>query len=111
MLQGGQFLEAFEQWYADSIAMQENLAEPCAGKDANRARMQQFFGMVKEFHSCSLLGTAMSEDRGYSEWEFDITFNNGQRIRWAQVAVRHWRDGKIVFERFYWDRSGYPFEV
>jgi SnoaL-like polyketide cyclase len=116
MIKWGQFrlaksLEAFEEFYDPSVQMQENLAAPCVGKDANRGRMQQFFGMVQTFHSCSLLGSAVSGKRTYSEWEFDITFMNGSRIKWAQVAVREWLDGKVVHERFYWDRSGYPFEV
>jgi hypothetical protein len=111
MMQNGQFLEGFEELYAGSVQMQENLAAPCVGKDDNRSRMQQFFAMVQNFHSCSLVGSAVSGNRAYSEWEFDITFVNGSRIKWAQVAVREWLDDKVVSERFYWDQSGYPFDV
>ena len=34
-----------------------------------------------------------------------MTFNGGQRVKSAQVAVRRWQDGRIVSERFY-DNKG-----
>jgi len=32
----------------------------------------------------------------YSTWEFDATYKGGTRIKMAQVAVRHWKNGQIV---------------
>jgi hypothetical protein len=41
----------------------------------------------------------------FSEWEYDLTFKGGQRIKLSQVAVRRWKNGKIVNERFYYNKG------
>ena len=98
MILGGKAMEAFEQFYADDVAMQENADEPMRGKDANRKREEEFFSAIE---SAQLVGSAVSVDRSYSEWDWDVTLKGVGRIRMCQVAVRQWKDGKVVYERFY----------
>ncbi|MCH7874745.1 MAG: hypothetical protein IH965_05550 [Gemmatimonadetes bacterium] len=43
----------------------------------------------------------MNVERSYSEWDWDVTPNGVGRIRMNQVAARQWKDGKVVYERFY----------
>jgi hypothetical protein len=35
----------------------------------------------------------------------DVTFQGGFRVKLAQVAVRTWKDGQIVRERFYYNKG------
>jgi hypothetical protein len=98
------FEEAFETLYDENVIMQENASPPCAGKIANRKR-QEYYGTVAECTGVRLLGSAVSGDQSYSEWEFDITFQ-GLSYKIAEVAVRKWREGKVVSERFYWNQAG-----
>lgn len=102
MILSGQALEAFEKFYADDIVMQENQDEPRKGKAANRAYEEQFFGSIAEFHGAKLGGVAVSGDRSFSEWTFDCTFEGGVRMTNDQVTARTWKDGQVVFERFYY---------
>src|SRR5690606_36025274 len=102
MIMRGEALDAFERFYADDVVMQENLEEPTVGKDANRIRAQEFFGSIEEFHGAELLSTAAGDDVSFAEMSFDITFKGGQRTKMTEVAVRRWRDGKVVHERFYY---------
>jgi SnoaL-like protein len=104
-LLAGQVMEAFEELYAGDVVMQENLAPPTAGKAANRERELAFFGQVEQVHGVSLLGSAVNGDRSYSEWEYDITFKGGVRVKWAQATVRQWKDGKVAHERFYYHKG------
>jgi len=97
----GDVLNAFETYYADDVVMQENLDEPRAGKETNRKYEQQFVESVAEWNHAELLGSAVNGDQSYSEWAYEFTFKNGQRMKIAQVAARRWRDGKVVQERFY----------
>jgi ketosteroid isomerase-like protein len=97
----GKALEAFEQYYADDVVMQENTAEPTVGKAANREREIQFFAGIEAFHGAKLIGAGASGDRSYSEWWMDITFKGGPRVEMTQVAARQWRNGQVVHERFY----------
>ncbi len=102
MIMRGEALDAFERFYADDVVMQENLEEPTVGKDANRIREQEFFGSIEAFHGAELLSTAAGDDVSFAEMSFDITFKGGQRTKMTEVAVRRWRDGKVVHERFYY---------
>ena len=105
MILGGQILEAFDQFYADDVVMQENKKDPREGKAANRVYEEQFVGSVKEFHGAEVTAQAASGDVSFTEWWMDITFQDGNRARLEQVAVRRWKNGKVVHERFYYDTA------
>ncbi|HEY1214649.1 MAG TPA: SnoaL-like domain-containing protein [Bryobacteraceae bacterium] len=100
----GNIMEAFEKFYADDIVMQENSEAPRIGKEINRKAELDFLSSVQEFHGANLLGSAVNGDRSYSEWEIDATYKNGQRHKLAQVAVRQWKNGQVVHERFYYSK-------
>lgn len=103
MVLQGRILDAFETFYADDVVMQENAATPVVGKTDNRERERRFVESIEQFHGAQLLGTATRDDRSYSEWLLDVTFKGGVRVKLEQVAVRHWRDGQVVRERFYYN--------
>ncbi|MEM9865758.1 MAG: nuclear transport factor 2 family protein, partial [Myxococcota bacterium] len=87
----------------DDVVMQENQHEPREGKPACRTYEEQFFGNIKEFHGAELHHSAVDGERSYSEWTFDVTFVDGKRMTNRQVAARTWKDGKVVFERFFYE--------
>jgi len=100
----GKALEAFEQYYAEDVVMQENSDEPRLGKEANRKAEIEFFSSLAEFHEGKLLSSAVNGDVTFGEWLMDVTFKNGYRLKLAQAAVRRWKDGQIVNERFYYHK-------
>jgi ketosteroid isomerase-like protein len=97
----GKALEAFDELYADDVVMQENADEPFVGKAFNRKREIEFFSSVEQWHDGRVLSSASNGDVSFSEWEMDITLKGVGRIKMNQVAVRRWKDGKVVHERFY----------
>ncbi|HEX2685258.1 MAG TPA: nuclear transport factor 2 family protein [Kofleriaceae bacterium] len=97
----GKPTEAFEELYDEDVVMQENLEPEFRGKDFNRKREQEFLAAVEAIHSCKLLGSAVADDVTFSEWDMEITIKGVGRTRMSQVAVRHWKNGKVVHERFY----------
>lgn len=99
----GQIIEAFDRYYADDVVMQENAATPTAGKAANREREIKFLESIEQFHGAQCLGSATAGDTSYSEWVLDVTFKGGVRVKLEQVAVRRWRHGQVVHERFYYN--------
>ncbi len=101
----GKALEAFERYYADDVEMQENTDEPRRGKDANREYEKQFFASVEEFHGAKLNGSAVNGDVSFSQWDWDFTFKGTGRVQMSQVAVRHWKDGKVVREQFFYNKG------
>ena len=97
----GQALAAFEELYADDVVMQENTEAEHRGKDVNRKREQEFFATIEQFHGGQVLASGHGADVSFSECEMDVTLKGVGRIQMVQVAVRRWKDGKIVHERFY----------
>lgn len=97
----GKAMEAFEELYDEDIVMQENLEPEYRGKAFNRKREQDFFATVEAWHGGKVHASAVSGDVSFSEWEMEVTLKGVGRITMAQVAVRRWKNGKLVHERFY----------
>lgn len=98
----GDFLRAFNKYYGDNVVMQENDAAPVTGKDVNRKKQEEFMKSVEQFHSAKMLSEAINGDVAFSEWEFDLTVKGRGRTKMNEVAVRHWRNGQVARERFYY---------
>ena len=105
MILTGKALEAFEKFYAEEVVMQENNDEPRTGKDANRKAEQEFFASLASWNDGRLEGAAVNGDLSFSQWYMDITFKNGYQYKATQVAVRKWKDGQIVHERFFYNKA------
>lgn len=107
-MQSGQILEAFNEFYADNVAMQENNKPATTGKAANLEREKQFLAYVKTWKSFNIRAVGIDEQRGVvlmqSDFEFDAV--DGKTLKYDQVAVQQWREGKIVHEKFYYDAGG-----
>jgi hypothetical protein len=97
----GKAMEAFEELYDEDVVMQENTEPEYRGKALNRKREQEFFASVEAWHGGSVLASAVNGDVSFSEWTMDVTLKGAGRIQLAQVAVRRWKNGKLVHERFY----------
>jgi ketosteroid isomerase-like protein len=101
----GKIMDAFEKYYADDVVMQENSEDPRVGKAANRKAEEEFMASVEAFHGASVKASAVNGDVSFSEWEMDIRFKGGKRAKFNQVAVRHWKNGQIVNERFFYNKG------
>jgi hypothetical protein len=97
----GKAMDLFEELYAEDVVMQENTDAEYRGKDFNRQREKEFFATVEAFHGGRVVAAAAQGDTSFSEWEMEVTLKGVGRIAMNQVAVRRWRDGQIVHERFY----------
>jgi len=105
MMGQGQTMEAFEKYYHDDVTVTEvATGEVRQGKDAQRQAIQQWFGMVKEFHDGGTDSICADEENQVSTAEswMDITFQDGNRVKMSEVAVQRWKDGQIIDEKFYY---------
>ena len=105
MILSGHMLEAFDRFYADDVSMQENTDPPREGKSVNREYEIAFLDSIDEFHGAKLLASAADEDVSFAEWAMDVTFKQGGRVQLSQSAVRRWKDGGVVSERFYYNKG------
>lgn len=102
-INNGKIIEAMNEFYADSVEMQENSEPPTKGLQANIEREKQFLSIVKEWHWTKWHATAINEDEGVSflEYSFNFTNTDGDPVTYEQAVVQRWKDGKITSERFY----------
>jgi hypothetical protein len=101
LLEAGQAMEGFEQYYAEEVIMQENEEAPREGKALNRELCHAFL----ERHPAlklQVLSVAYGEAVSMQEVLFDYPDGEGGSVRYPELAVRHWREGKIVREKFYY---------
>jgi hypothetical protein len=103
MILQGKILEAFDEFYADDIVMEED-GEERVGKEDNREYEEQFVGALEAFHDAEIRARAVDEENQVtlSEWFNDMTLEGVGRVQQEQVSVRTWNeDGQITNEKFY----------
>ena len=96
-------LEAFEEFYADDVVMQENQQPPTVGKAANREREKGFVSWVARVHESRVTEVLVDGDDVVIHWNAEYTTTDGQRVRADQLALQKWRGDRIVRERFVYD--------
>ena len=101
MILEGNLIEAFEKFYASECVMQDQGFEPWVGKELNLEREKDFVSKITDFRAGELKDVAVGDNVSFSTWHFDYTHQEWGDVKYDQVAVRHWEDGKIVKERFY----------
>lgn len=98
----GKTLDAFEMYYGDNVAMQENEFPPTVGKKANRKREIEFFKNISEFRNAEVLKTAVNDNVSFVMWKYDYTHKEWGVRNYTQVSVQHWKDDKIIKEQFFY---------
>ena len=102
----GRILEALDEFYDEDVVMQEGLAEPMRGREANRVREAAWLASVREFVGCEVRAVAADGDISLSEVVMDYIDVDGNAVHLEQVSRAVWRDGRIVDERFYAAAAG-----
>lgn len=102
----GRILDAMKEFYADDVVMTEPAYGATAGLEANLAREQKFVDSVAEFKNFQTPTVAVDGDTSVYENVMDWVGTDGQEYHLEQMVVATWNgDGKIVHERFYYDRG------
>lgn len=96
--------EAIEKFYADDVVMQDNSNPPVIGKQANRDREQAFAEAIARA-SLDVKSITLAGDRVALEYVLDVLLKDGSHLILDQVSIQHWKDGKIIHERFYYDSA------
>jgi hypothetical protein len=103
MILNGKILEAFEEFYAENVSMQENENPPTVGKAACRINEENFVTNITAFRGARVKNVIVSDDLSAVEWHFDFTHKDWGVRNYDQLAVQRWKDGKIIGEKFYYN--------
>jgi len=102
LVEKGQMLEAMNRYYAETVAMQENVSPPTVGFAENYAREEAFYGSLRAL-KFNLVSVVVEGDRAVINWVFAYTTADGTSYRMDEIAIQTWRDGKVVHERYVYD--------
>jgi ketosteroid isomerase-like protein len=100
----GKNMDAVHELYADNILSLEpkgSMNEQAEGKEAVIAKETGFFTMVEEVHSSELSDALVAENFFSVTMKMDMTVKGMGRTRMDEVCVYEVKDGKIVFEEFF----------
>lgn len=97
----GKMLDAIDQFYCDHCTFTESDGSSRKSKAEQVAHLSGFFGTLESFDGAKMHGAATGENYATSEWTFNMTTKDGQKIEWNEVLVRSWKDGKVVAETYY----------
>ena len=103
LIRAGKLVEGVERFYSDDTSMGENVEPPTVGRQQNLERERGFVDSLElagsEFR---LVARTVGDGVTMSEWLLRLRFKGSDAVvEQAQVAVRRWRGGKVVAERFY----------
>jgi ketosteroid isomerase-like protein len=104
LVENGRMLDAMTAYYADDVAMQENVSPPTVGFAENYAREAAFYGSLQAL-KFTLVSYLVEGDHAVINWVFDYTTADGQQYRMDEISWQTWRDGKIVRERYIYDTA------
>ncbi len=97
----GKIIESIDTYYADNCVFTEPDGSSRQSRQAERDHLEAFFSGLKSFDGATLHGQSVGDDVSMSEWTFNMTGGDGEKIVWNEVLVRRWDDGKIVAEKYY----------
>lgn len=100
MIVDGKSVDAFRMFYAEDVVSQENDEPERVGRESWMAARKAMESQLKKFEA-RVLANAANGDISFSEWVFDLELEGVGPMKMTQVAVRRWRSGLIVRERFY----------
>jgi nitroreductase len=99
------FLGGYDRYYAEDAVLRENSGEPRVGLAANRALEAKFLETIDEVYPPVLVSSLVDGMRSASEWIYEFRFRDGRRVKAEESAMRQWKDGLVVQERFYINRQ------
>ncbi len=104
----GQLKEAIDKYYADDVTIIEANGDTFTGKETQKGRVDEWQAGLEAMHDGGVYAVTSNEDTGVTMIEswVDVTFKQGGRMKFEEVAVQTWVDGKITRERFYYNMPG-----
>ena len=106
MIGEGKLKEAIDELYADDVIVIEATGESFQGKDTQQKRLVEWQSGLDAFHGGGVHAITANEDEQVTMVEswVDVTFKGAPGpTKFEEVAVQHWKDDKIVRERFYYN--------
>jgi len=102
----GKNMDAINELYADNIISLEAVGSPMErteGIDAVKAKTEWWHSTVVEVHGGEVSDAVVAGNFFSVSMKTDVTYKEHGRVMMEEVAVYEVKDGKIVFEQFFYN--------
>ena len=103
LLEKGDNLSVIDLFYADDMQQVENNEAPVIGKTALLEMEKKNLAGVNSFEQ-KIISLVIDEEKGIVMGEMQVVFDSkksGQK-KLHEAFIQHWKDGKIVYQKFYY---------
>jgi hypothetical protein len=101
LIRDGKNKQAKDIFYADDIVSIEGNGDKLEGIAAIHQKSADWAAQVSEVHAASVSEPLIAADHFALNIKMDISYKNGYRAVMDEIAVYEIKDGKIVFEQFF----------
>ena len=100
--------QAIDELYHPEISTNEPAGEMREGKGIETCKNKtKWFNEMFENHGVEVLGPYPNDNKFAVHYNYDITHREGgNRFNMLEIALYEVKDGKIVWEKFYYDQAG-----
>ena len=101
MILNGEILESMDKYYHPDCVVIEKNEVVANGIQEAKDRESSVFEGVDAWLKSEIKSTAVGDNVTMTEWHFEYKHRDFGHKKFDQVAVQHWKDGKIISDRFY----------
>lgn len=101
MVLNGEILESMDKYYHSDCVVIEKNDVVANGIQEAKDRESSVFEGVEAWLKSEIKSTAVGDNVTMTEWHFEYKHRDFGHKKFDQVAVQHWKDGKIISDRFY----------
>ena len=101
MILNGEILESMYKYYHPDCVVIEKNDVVANGIQEAKDRESSVFEGVDAWLKSEIKSTAVGDNVTMTEWHFEYKHRDFGHKKFDQVAVQHWKDGKIISDRFY----------
>jgi len=102
-VEGGNYLEAIERFYAEGASTQENIDPPRIGLEALLAGERRVMAAFKSVTAKKIGPAIIDGDRVGIRWSFAFEPFEGPTRTLEEIAWQSWQGERIVKETFFYD--------
>lgn len=101
MILQGEILESMDRYYHPDCTVIEKNDVVAQGLKQAKDRESELFEGVEAWLKSEIVSTAVGDNVTMTEWHYEYQHKDFGHKKFDQVAVQHWKDGKIISDRFY----------
>lgn len=97
----GEILQSMDKYYHSNCVVIEKNHAVAEGLQAAKDRESFVLEGVEAWLKSKIKSTAVEDNVTMTKWHFEYKHQEFGHKKFDQVAVQHWKDGKIMSDRFY----------